>query len=100
MEDAQFRACAGDIQGFGRTPFEALEALLSRLPQELPSPITIWPFNRGDNFFSAEQQARLQELKARQMSLTSDEQNELEALVARSFEATFTRAQSLQHVKA
>jgi hypothetical protein len=100
MEDAQFRACAGEIQGFGRTPFEALEALLSRLPQELPSPITIWPFNRGDTFFSAEQQARLQELKIRQTSLTSGEQDELETLITRSFEATITRAQSLQHVKA
>ena len=100
MEDAQSRACAGEIQGFGRTPFEALEALLNRLPQELSLPITIWPFNRGDTFFSSEQQARLQELKNSRVSLTSEEQSELEVLVARSFEATITRAQSLQHVKA
>ena len=100
MENAQFRACAGELQGFGKTPFEALEALMASFPDGPTVPIAIWPFNRGDAFFTMEQQARLKELKARRDTLTSSELSELEGLVANSFEASITRAQSLQRVKA
>ena len=99
MDDAQFRACAGEIQEFGKTPLEALTALMARLPEDTSTPIVIWPFNRGDAFFADTQQARLRELKARREILTPTEQAELEQLVATSFEATIARAQVIQRVK-
>lgn len=99
MDDAQFRACAGEIQEFGKTPLEALTALMARLPEDTSPPIVIWPFNRGDAFFADTQQARLRELKARREILTPTEQAELEQLVATSFEATIARAQVIQRVK-
>ncbi|MCX6369185.1 MAG: hypothetical protein NTX57_21115 [Armatimonadetes bacterium] len=100
MEDAQFRACVGEQQGFGKTPFEALEALMLSCPDGPTVPITIWPFNRSDAFFTMDQQTRLQELKARRETLMPAELLELEALVASAFEASVARAQSLQRVKA
>jgi|GEM_PF-1755327 2-oxoglutarate dehydrogenase complex, dehydrogenase (E1) component, and related enzymes len=101
IETARFRASSGQTQGFGTTPQEALQALLSRLPNPaaVSTPIIIWPFNQGDSFFSDAQQARLQELKARRNSLSPTEQEELERLVEAAFDATVARTQSLQNVK-
>jgi hypothetical protein len=94
-EIAQFRACAGEAQGFGATPREALDALMEHLPDDAPAPIVIWPFNRGDAFFTEAQQNRLRELKARRERLTAAEQEELEHLVEAAFDATIARTQSL-----
>jgi hypothetical protein len=90
---AKFRATAGVLQGFGKTPQEALAALIQHAPNTAV-PIVIWPYNRGDAFFTAEQQARLQELKQRQELLTADEGAELEDLVAAAFDATVARTQA------
>jgi hypothetical protein len=98
-ETARFRACSGDRQGFGATPQEALNALTDHLPNDAMTPIVIWPYNRGDAFFTEAQQARLQELKARQESLNPTEREELEHLVEAAFEATIARTQTLQNVK-
>ena len=65
-ENAQFRAMAGAKQGFGVTPQEALNALMAVLPADATTPIVIWPYNRGDVYFTSAQQTRLQELKSRQ----------------------------------
>lgn len=99
-EAAQFRACAGAAQGFGATPAEALNALMIYLASDAPTPIVIWPYNRGDAFFSHEQQRRLQELKARGEAQTPEEKTELEGLIEESFEATVARTQTIQSVKA
>ncbi|HVK04757.1 MAG TPA: hypothetical protein VM490_14860 [Armatimonadaceae bacterium] len=100
IEAAQFRASSGSEQGFGATPREALEALMSRLAADAPpTPIVIWPFNRGDAFFTSTQQDRLRDLKARRASLTPAEYEELERLVEAAFDASISRTQSLQHVK-
>ena len=99
-EATQFRACAGAAQGFGATPVAALNALMSHLPADAPTPIVIWPYNRGDAFFSDEQQRRLQELKTRGEAQTPNEQAELEGLIETSFEATVARTQTIQSVKA
>lgn len=99
MENAQFRACAGEFQEFGKTPLEALTALMARLPEDSTTPIVIWPFNRGDAFFTLEQQTRLRELKSRRDALLLEEQRELEQLIASSFQATIARAQTTQRVK-
>ena len=96
---AEFRATAGTFQGFGRTPQEALAALMQRLSGTASVPIVIWTYNRGDAFFTEEQQARLQELKQRQEALTADEREELEELIAAAFDATVARTQALPVVK-
>jgi hypothetical protein len=98
LETAQFRACAGQVQGFGITPREALEDLLTRFSTEAPTPIVILPFNRGDSFFTDAQQERLRELKAND-NRTNEENNELESLIETTFDATIARTQSLQQVK-
>jgi len=99
-ETAQFRAIAGTVQAFGRTPQEALAALMQRLPETASAPIVIWPYNRGDAFFTEAQQTRLQELKQRQEVSTAEERAELEELVAAAFDATVARTQAVQRATA
>jgi hypothetical protein len=62
-------------------------------------PIVIWPYNRGDAFFTNAQQMRMQDLKARRDSLTTVEGAELERLVAEAFDATVARTQALPLTK-
>lgn len=98
-DTAKFRATTGQTQAFGATPEEALSALMQRLPGDAPAPIVLWPYNRGDAFFTDAQQSRLQDLKARRDTLSSEEHAELEALVASAFDATLARTQALPLVK-
>ncbi len=97
--EAKFRATTESLQGFGTTPQEALIALMQRLSGDAATPIVIWPYNRGDAFFTDAQQARLQELKMRRDSLTLQERAELESLVAFAFDATIARTQALPLAK-
>ena len=99
LDNTRFRATSGQAHGFGATPQEALNSLMGLLPDDASGPIVIWPFNRGDAFFSEAHQARLQELKSRQASLRKAERAELERLVAASFDATVARTQSISSVK-
>ncbi len=99
LETAQFRATAGTVQGFGATPQEALQALMERLPTAPPAPIIIWPYNRGDVFFTDEQHTRLQELKSRRDTLSEFEREELELLVETEFDAAIARTRTLPQVK-
>jgi hypothetical protein len=99
-ETAQFRASAGAQQAFGATPQEALNALIPLLPDDDATPIVIWPYNRGDSFFTDAQQARLQELKSRRDALSEAEREEWEMLVEASFDATVARTQTVPVVKA
>ncbi len=98
-ETARFRAAAGGVQGLGETPRDALEALMIRLQSDIPTPIVIWPYNRGDEFFTDSQQQRLQELKAKRETLTTSERQELEELVEAAFDAAIMRTQTLQRIK-
>jgi hypothetical protein len=98
-EAASFRATAGGEQEFGATPQEALNALMMRLAGNATTPIVIWPYNRGDAFFSQAQQDRLQELKNRRDSLTEAERQEWEHLVEAAFDATISRTQAIPVVK-
>ena len=98
LESAQFRAVAGDTQGFGATPNEALDALVTMFP-DFGMPIIILPFNRGDVFFTQAQHDRLQELKASRTARTADETRELDHLIEAEFEASVARMQSVQRVK-
>ena len=99
IDSARFRATAGDVQGFGATPREALDALMIRLPDSPETPIVIWPFNHGDRFFSDTQQSRLRDLRSRRSSLSPAEATELEKLVEAAFDATIARTESFQPTK-
>ena len=59
VETAQFCATVGENRGLGRTPSEAVNDLLGRLGDVIPTPIVIWPYNRGDEFWSEAQQQRM-----------------------------------------
>lgn len=98
LENAQFRACSGDKQGFGATLREALDSLMEHLTGDVPTPIVIWPFNRGDAFFTDAQHGRLQDLKSRREILTDAERDELERLVETEFEAAALRTQTISYV--
>lgn len=98
-QTAFFRATSGSEQDFGATPQEALNSLMTRLSGNAPTPIVIWPYNRGDAFFSQAQQERLQELKSRRDTLSQAEKQEWELLVEASFDATISRTQALPIVK-
>jgi hypothetical protein len=99
LKTAQFRATAAEEQGFGKTPHEALKALMRQLPGEPSGPIVIWPYNRGDAYFSDAQHARMQELKSRKSALTAEEGEELEHLIEAAFDATIARTQAIPVVK-
>lgn len=88
---ARFRACAGDAQAFGATPVDAVRSLMAALPGDLETPIVIWPYNRGDAFFTDAQQAPLVELRGRGDLRTDSERAEWESLLASSFDATAAR---------
>lgn len=98
-ENARFRANMGDLQGYGATPGDALNALMGKATAGVDQPIQIVPYNQGDRFFTAGQHARLQELKGRLHSLSADERQELEELVAASFDATVARTQAFSTAK-
>lgn len=98
-ETARFRATTGPKEAFGETPQEAMTALMQQIPSDAFTPITIWPYNLGDAYFSDAQQTRLQELKSRRATLTPEEYTELEGLVEASLKATVARAKALAPVK-
>ena len=98
-EQAQFRATTGSAQGFGATPQNALAALMQSVACDATRPIVIWPYNRGDAFFTEAQQARLRDLKARRRSLAPEECAELDGLTAEALDATVARTQSLPLTK-
>jgi len=96
MGTAQFCATVGKNQGLGRTPGEALSNLLGHLGDVVPTPIVIWPYNRGDEYWSEAQQQRLLDLRSRMGTLTAPEREEWERLVELSFDATIARTQAMQ----
>jgi hypothetical protein len=94
QETAQFRATVGNSQGLGRTPGEAVNNLLGHFGDAVPTPIVIWPYNRGDEYWSEAQQHRLLDLRARSVTLTVAEQEEWKRLAESSLEAAVERSQA------
>ena len=72
---------------------------MQSLPDAVSVPIVIWPYNRGDAFFTKGQQARLQELQQRHNAWTAEEHAELEELIAAAFDATIARTPALPAAK-
>jgi len=97
-----YRAIAGSQQSVGKTAGEALDALTSGLPEKEAATLVIVQRQRPDEFFTAEQQARLNELMARWRAardggtvLSPAEEEELEALVEAEVRAASRRTVAL-----
>jgi hypothetical protein len=97
-----YRAIAGRQQSIGKTAGEALDALTSSLPEEATATMVIVQHQRPDEFFGAQQQARLKELMLRwraardgSSSLSPGEQLELDSLVEDETRAAGQRAAAL-----
>lgn len=93
-ETARFRATTGPQEAFGEMPQGAVTALMQQFPSDAFSPVTVWPYNLGDAYFSDAQQARLHELKICRATLMPEEYAELEGLVGASLKATVRRTQT------
>jgi hypothetical protein len=83
-----YRAIAGRKQSVGKTAGEALDALTSSLSNEEAGTLVVVQHQRPDQFFTAEQQARLNDLMIRWraardggVAFPAAQQTELDALV-------------------
>ena len=97
-----YRAIAGGHESLARTAGAALDALTAQLPAGEGGTLVIVQSQQPDEFFTAKQQERLQELMARWRaareagaSLTLAEQTELDALVYAEVQAAGRRAGAL-----
>ncbi len=105
-----YEAVTKNKRSSGKTAGEALDALLGQLSEEEAGTLVIVQNYRPDRFFSAEQQKRLSELmnrwrdlrdsptetlRDRDLTLTSQEQAELNALVEAELNASAKRTAAL-----
>jgi hypothetical protein len=98
----RYRAIAGELQTTGATAGAALDALTAQLSDDQSGMLVVVQNSRGDEFFTADQQARLTVLmtswrQARDTgsSLSVNEQAELDALVAAELDGAGKRATAL-----
>jgi glycine cleavage system aminomethyltransferase T len=97
---AHFRAISGKRQSTGRTPGEALDALLAQEDGNIESSAILIQRFAPDAYFTQAQHDRMQELLARRTALTEEENAELDALIDAELAATVARTDSLvQHKK-
>ena len=97
-----FRAVAGDKQSVGRTAGEALDAIVTQLPEEDAGTIVVVRGLRADRFFTEAQRQRLGELMARWRAARDAggaqppaEQAELDALADAELRASADRTAAL-----
>lgn len=97
-----FRAVSGEIQSFGKTIGEAVDALTQQLENGHKETLFIVQRFQPDEFFTAEQQERLSQLmqKLRQAEAENKEMNpkeraELEKLIDEEFEGWARRAETI-----
>jgi hypothetical protein len=98
-EAPPYRAIAGRFSAMGWTAGDAIDALLVKLAQagvDTPRNIAVHKME-PDEFFNAEQQARLQELMKRHKNggLPSNERTELQALVDAELEGAIRRTEKM-----
>lgn len=100
--DTSFRAIADGKQSTGRTVGEALDALTAQLDPAEAGTLIIVQHSRPDEFFSADQQKRLADLMNRwraardaRVTLSAQEQAELDSLVEAELRAAAARASAL-----
>jgi hypothetical protein len=94
-----YRAIAGTRQAVARTAGAALDALTAQLSSEESGTMVVIQNHKPDEFFSAQQQQRLEELmqlwraaRDRGNKLSPSEQAELTALVDAEIQASGERA--------
>src|SRR6266446_7507366 len=94
-----YRAVAGARQAVAKTVGAALDALAAQLPPEESGTLVVVQNHRPDEFFTAQQQQRLEELMHRWRAardtgkvLSPSEQAELNALVDAEVQASGERA--------
>src|SRR5438552_12015446 len=94
-----YRAVAGARQAVGKTVGGALDALTAQLPPEESGTLIVVQNHRADQFFSAQQQQRLEKLMGRwraardsRKALSSSDQAELNDLVDAEVQASGERA--------
>jgi hypothetical protein len=97
-----YHAIAGTTQSSGATAGAALDALTAQLPADETSTLVIVQSFRPDQFFTAAQQQRLEELmtqwrnaRDQGQSLPASEQAELAALIETEVQAATQRATAL-----
>jgi hypothetical protein len=97
-----YRAVAGKVQAVGKTAGEALDAVAAQLEESEGGTLVVVQYQRPDQFFTAAQQERLQELMTRWRAardagghLPPEEQAELDALVEAELRAAAARAAAL-----
>ena len=97
-----YRAIAGEKHAQGKTAGEALDALTAQLSADEASILIVVQHLRPDRFFTAAQQERLAALMDRWhtardqgATLPTDEQTELDALIATELQASAARAAAL-----
>jgi hypothetical protein len=93
-----YRAVAGRLQSLGKSAGEALDALTAQLPAEDKGTLVIVQHQYPDQFFTAGQRQRLEELMAAWRaardagaSLPANDGTELQALIDAELEATAHR---------
>jgi hypothetical protein len=99
----RYRAIAGKTEAVGKTAGEALDALASQLDEASAGTLLVVQCRRPDEFFTAAQQERLQELMTRWRAardagaaLPAEEQAELDGLVDAELRASAARAAALR----
>ena len=97
--EVKYRAVAGARQAVAKTVGAALDALAAQLPPEESGTLVVVQNHRPDEFFTAQQQQRLEELMHRWRAardtgkvLSPSEQAELNALVDAEVQASGERA--------
>jgi hypothetical protein len=101
-QNTTYRAVAGHKQAVGRTVGEALDALARQLDDAEGGTLIVVQQRRPDQFFTAPQQERLQDLMTRwrtardgNTELSPEEQAELDALINEEVRAAGARAAAL-----
>ena len=99
--DTLYAASTDDCTSVGRTAGAALDALSEQIGGTNGGTVVVLQNLRGDEFFTAAQQQRLEELSAKWrlaidsgQTLPKDEQAELESLVDRELEGSALRVES------
>ena len=100
--ESEYRAVVDGVEATGGTPGQAIDALVTRTGRPTETTLIIVQPITADEFFTAEQQARLADLMARwrqardaQTPFPAVEQAELDALIATELKAATARASAV-----
>ena len=98
-DEPRFRAIAGNRQSVGRTRGEALDALTADWGYDIQETTVLIQRFQPDEYFTAAQYCRMQELLARRATLAAEERAELETLIDAELDATVARTERLVRLR-